>query len=68
MGKFIFLVPIIVVLWSKKTCLVYTPKKGYMYRLYQIFEGYIQQYSPENDNFLSEADFLSEAEHEKDLI
>ena len=33
-----------------------------MYGLYQIFEGYIQQYSPENENFLSEADFLSEAE------
>ena len=27
-----------------------------MYGLYQIFEGYIQQYSPENENFLSEAE------------
>ena len=39
-----------------------------MYRLYQIFEGYIQQYSPENDNFLSEADFLSEAEGREQKI
>ena len=40
----------------------------YMYGLYQNFEGYIQQYSPENNNFLSVADILSEAEGRRQKI
>ena len=39
-----------------------------MYGLYQNFEGYIQQYSPENNNFLSVADILSEAEGRRQKI